>query len=282
MSDNWGGELAPEGPGIYAIINAVTGDRYVGQTKNLRQRAAAHLRDLNRGTHRTNKDQLLQHAWNQFGADAFGFEVLEEVRDNTGMPGFDYHVRPDNLSLAEHYYINQKGEYNVDPRIVRSEYQHLIDEKAWRDPTPPYPAQGKDNGSEPVGDAPREEVGKARVSVSGIFAFVNRTNGERFVGGSTDIHARTREYQGQLRAGKCALLLLQAAWDQYGADAFDMVVLEEVRDSRADEGFDYGRRPDNLSLARQYYISEKAEYNQDHAIVARRHHDLVRAKAWRE
>lgn len=57
--------------------------------------------------------------------------VLEVIIDNSSSTS--YHVRPDNLSLAEHFYINERSEYNVDKRIVRDEFKALIEAKAWRE-----------------------------------------------------------------------------------------------------------------------------------------------------
>jgi group I intron endonuclease len=118
----------PNSAGIYAITNTINGDRYVGQAKNMKARVRSHIRDLDKGTHRTSEDRRLQSAWDEFGRDAFEIVVLEIVRDNRTET--NYHVRPDNLSLAEHFYINEKSEYNVDKRIVRDEFKALIESKA--------------------------------------------------------------------------------------------------------------------------------------------------------
>lgn len=122
----------PDLAGIYAIVNTVNGYRYVGQAKKMKTRVRSHVRALDKGTHRTSEDRRLQDAWNEFGRDVFEIMVLEEVFDNSAAT--NYHVRPDNLSLAEHFYINEQSEYNVDKRIVRDEFKSLLDAKAWRDP----------------------------------------------------------------------------------------------------------------------------------------------------
>ncbi len=49
-------------------------DCYVGSTKGMANRVSVHLRHLESKTH---SSSLLQAAWNKFGADAFGIEVLE-------------------------------------------------------------------------------------------------------------------------------------------------------------------------------------------------------------
>ncbi len=122
----------PDVAGIYSIVNTTNGHRYVGQATKMNTRIRSHVRDLDKGTHRTSEDRRLQNAWNEFGRDVFEFVVLEIVLNNKAET--NYHVRPDNLSLAEHFYINERSEYNVDKRIVRDEFKSLIDAKAWRAP----------------------------------------------------------------------------------------------------------------------------------------------------
>jgi group I intron endonuclease len=122
----------PTFAGIYAIVNSTNGHRYVGQATNIRERIATHIRDLDAGRERTNAEMLLQNAWLEFGREAFAIRILEEVPSN--LSETHYHVRPDNLNLAEHYYINEKSEYNKDKRIVRDEFMHLIQSRAWRKP----------------------------------------------------------------------------------------------------------------------------------------------------
>lgn len=64
--------------GIYAITNIQTQERYIGSSSDIPARINQHLADLRRGKHHA---KCLQEAWNRFGADAFRFEVLEEVSD---------------------------------------------------------------------------------------------------------------------------------------------------------------------------------------------------------
>jgi len=121
----------PPVAGIYAIVNTITGHRYVGQAKNMNARVRSHVRELDKGTHRTSEQRLLQNAWTEFGREAFEIIILEIVPDNRAAT--NYHVRPDDLSLAEHFYINERSEYNADKRIVRDEFISLIDARAWRE-----------------------------------------------------------------------------------------------------------------------------------------------------
>lgn len=124
-------DVLPESSGIYAIINRTNGERYVGQAVNIRYRLREHLRQLDAGIHKTNEQRLLQRAWDRYGRDAFAIEVLELVADNRHKT--IYAVRPDNLSLAEHHYINERAELNVDRAIVEPRHAQLIRRRAWRE-----------------------------------------------------------------------------------------------------------------------------------------------------
>jgi group I intron endonuclease len=95
--------------GIYAIDNAVTGMIYIGQAGDIEKRWQSHVYDLNRNKH---GNRHLQTAWNQNGAGAFKFSVLEECpiqhlneREqhylDTYVPlGFCYNIRRKSFSSA--------------------------------------------------------------------------------------------------------------------------------------------------------------------------------------
>lgn len=65
---------------IYAIINTITGERYIGSSTNLNDRFSQHRSLLRRGKHHAIK---LQEAWNVYGEMAFRLEILEEVEDES-------------------------------------------------------------------------------------------------------------------------------------------------------------------------------------------------------
>ena len=125
----------PRASGIYAIVNKVTRERYVGQAKGkpagIRGRVRQHIRELEAGRHFEHiTRRWLQDAWNKYGRDAFEFVVLEQVDDNSKIAPY-----PDNLSLAEQWYINEKSEYNPDKGIVRAEFAYLVKARAWVKPS---------------------------------------------------------------------------------------------------------------------------------------------------
>jgi group I intron endonuclease len=65
---------------IYRILNVANDHFYIGSSVNIRRRRWEHWDSLKKGAHHCD---ALQAAWNEFGGDAFEFEVLEEVADDT-------------------------------------------------------------------------------------------------------------------------------------------------------------------------------------------------------
>lgn len=88
---------------IYRILNVVNDHVYVGSTNNPRRRRWEHWSSLKQGAHHC---APLQQAWLEFGADAFEFEVLEEVADSEQ---FD----KEDLLLQQHY--GKPHCYNTSP-----------------------------------------------------------------------------------------------------------------------------------------------------------------------
>ena len=59
--------------GVYEIINAANGKRYVGSALNMPARWAAHQSSLRFGKH---ENAILQSAWNKYGAESFTFRPI--------------------------------------------------------------------------------------------------------------------------------------------------------------------------------------------------------------
>jgi group I intron endonuclease len=65
--------------GIYAIVNKVNGNQYIGSSCNVKYRWRQHLHLLHKGKHHS---VHLQHAWNFYGENTFDFVVLVECSDS--------------------------------------------------------------------------------------------------------------------------------------------------------------------------------------------------------
>lgn len=62
--------------GIYSIRNLVTGDLYIGSSKDIRVRLETHLKDLRGDRHHS---EYLQRAWNKYEEGNFEFKCIDEL-----------------------------------------------------------------------------------------------------------------------------------------------------------------------------------------------------------
>lgn len=67
---------------IYAIVNNVTRDMYVGSAVAVNRRWAAHMCNLRKGKHHC---KHLQNAFGKYGADAFHWEIIQFVEEKTDL-----------------------------------------------------------------------------------------------------------------------------------------------------------------------------------------------------
>ena len=103
----------PRQAGIYHIKNSKTGKVLLGSSTNLHGPLNKHRFILSTGRH---DNAALQNDWNQFGPDAFTFEILEVVRPSDD-PAF---CLEDELTLLEQIWLDKlrpSGEpgYNLGP-----------------------------------------------------------------------------------------------------------------------------------------------------------------------
>lgn len=83
--------------GIYKILNHVTGDYYIGSSKNLFRRKEEHFGKLKSKKH---KNVILQRAWDKYGENNFVFEIIETC----------------DISLLldrENFYLSKNPKYNI-------------------------------------------------------------------------------------------------------------------------------------------------------------------------
>ena len=80
--------------GIYSISCIATGQRYIGQAKDIKRRLKEHRCKLERGRHPNYK---LQDLWDRFGPNLMVFSLLEEVK---GICSVEW------LTVREQYWID--------------------------------------------------------------------------------------------------------------------------------------------------------------------------------
>jgi group I intron endonuclease len=71
--------------------------------------------------------------------------------------------------------------------------------------------------------------------ISGIYKIINKINGKYYVGRSDNIlgtSGRWKEHINRLNSNKHDNSYLQNAWNKYGSDKFDFVIVEKIDDSQ--------------------------------------------------
>lgn len=87
-------------------------------------------------------------------------------------------------------------------------------------------------------------------SLSGIYAIVNRLNGNRYIGSTSDITQRWRQHRHRLNKNHHHSKHLQSAWNKYGESAFDFLILELVENKN-----------DLAKIEQSYLDTDFPEYN---------------------
>ena len=89
--------------GIYILTNLISGNRYIGNSKNIQQRLQTHRSYLRHNYH-INKH--LQSAWNKYGEENFDYSILEFCEEN------------ERIKREQYYVDTLKPEYNISIDIV--------------------------------------------------------------------------------------------------------------------------------------------------------------------
>ena len=92
---------APREAGVFRITNTANGKIYLGSSLNLHGPLNKHRFVLSIGSH---INKALQADWNRFGADAFAFEIVENVKPSDN-PAFNVE---DELELLEQIWIEKE------------------------------------------------------------------------------------------------------------------------------------------------------------------------------
>ena len=114
-------------PGIYRIVNTITGDFYVGSSAYIHSRKSEHFQRLRKNIH---ANPHLQHAWNKYGEEAFAWEVLER-------PAVDALVKREQYwidVLGPPYNIRKTAESNLG--VKASTVSRAMRRQAWHNLSP--------------------------------------------------------------------------------------------------------------------------------------------------
>ena len=72
-----------------------------------------------------------------------------------------------------------------------------------------------------------------------IYQIVNKCNGKAYVGQTIDLERRKMNHFSDLKKGKHFNPYLQKAYNKYGVDNFDFIVIEECNETLLDEREEY-------------------------------------------
>lgn len=123
---------------IYKITCVVTDDFYIGSAVKPKRRRWEHWDALKNNRHHC---VALQIAWNEYGEDAFEFEVVEDVSDESKLLGIEdtylarYAGNPDCYNTALSTQIPCSTQKEVREKITQSLKEHYANN--------PHPRQGK-------------------------------------------------------------------------------------------------------------------------------------------
>ena len=83
--------------GIYRIVNLISGDFYIGSSKDIERRWSEHKRKLNIKKH---QNVILQRAWDKYGENNFSFEVVDSCS-------------LEDLLVLENNHLSKNPKYNI-------------------------------------------------------------------------------------------------------------------------------------------------------------------------
>jgi hypothetical protein len=87
-------------------------------------------------------------------------------------------------------------------------------------------------------------------ALSGIYEIRNKINNHKYIGSSVNIKSRFNKHKNQLKRNRHHNIYLQRAWNKYGKENFEFIILEECEPIK------------NIILViEQKYLDLKPEYN---------------------
>lgn len=103
--------------GIYIIKNKINNKVYIGQSQKLNQRYSGHLRRIKTHSHH---NEILQRAFDKYGADNFEYNILEEVSDGSVL------IEREKYWIDFHGGINSDQVYNLKDPLLNEHSDYVI------------------------------------------------------------------------------------------------------------------------------------------------------------
>lgn len=111
--------------GVYRIRNIINNYKYIGRAEDIEERWKAHIRNLNKNSHR---NQFLNEEWNEYGAGAFEFSVIEYCDEVEYKFRELYHIY-NNSNLYNTPSIKDEIVYSICNHLGKSRVDFEIDYK---------------------------------------------------------------------------------------------------------------------------------------------------------
>lgn len=96
--------------------------------------------------------------------------------------------------------------------------------------------------------------------LAGIYVILNKLNQKRYIGSTKDFKARCRTHWWHLNKGDHHSAYLQCAWNKYGGESFDFIILEVTTETS---------KENLLRLENEHMKRLKPEYNMSETAEAR-------------
>ena len=115
-------DTIPSAPGIYCILNEITGKLYIGSSVNLYNRKRKHFQMLARGCH---LNKHLQSSVAKYGLSAFSFNIIELIDDKEML------IEREQFYMDEAASYKRANGYNSSPTASSNlGFQHSDETKA--------------------------------------------------------------------------------------------------------------------------------------------------------
>jgi len=130
---------------IYRILNVATEHFYIGSARNPKKRRWEHWNDLKKQSHHC---AALQAAWNEYGADAFEFEILEEVGDEVDLLRIEdtYLVRFAGQPNCYNTALSSMQPPSVQPKTIAKIRETTL--RNWSENPASHPRKGRTHSEE--------------------------------------------------------------------------------------------------------------------------------------